>query len=102
MKPDKDMAKPGLFSLQEAPSTEPEAAPDKSVDKQIEELTKQVVSVLDHGDKNQARMAIRAFISRIEVEHGKPVQGTVYYTYSAQKRGTSMVPPGGFEPPFWP
>ena len=38
MKPDKNMDKPGLFSLQEAPSTEPEAAPDKSVDKEIEEL----------------------------------------------------------------
>lgn len=71
-------------------------------DKQIEELTNQVVSVLEHGETNQARMAIRAFISRIEVEHGKPVQGTVYYTYSTQKRGVSMVPPGGFEPPFWP
>jgi len=38
MKTDKNMAKPGLFSPQEAPSTEPEAARDKSVDKQIEEL----------------------------------------------------------------
>ena len=38
MKPDKNMDKPGLFSPQEAPSAEPEAARDKSVDKEIEEL----------------------------------------------------------------
>src|SRR3990170_4038498 len=38
MKTDKNMDKPGLFSPQEAPSAEPEAARDKSVDKEIEEL----------------------------------------------------------------